>query len=137
MYASQTYFGFINMGSNMHRFNATAIYFQKLSTGTPCNVIFYSVFQNFCPWLYVQSFSRKNYGRKWPVLTLSVWPSGKILSCVVLGSVVSIIILQGVIMSSSLFPWKKVGYDVPELRILFSLAHKLAQAPSILTLCTF
>ena len=34
--ASQTHFGFTNIGSNMHRFWATAFYFCNFLNGTPC-----------------------------------------------------------------------------------------------------
>ena len=33
---SQTHFGFTNMGSKMHHFSATAIYFWQNINGTPC-----------------------------------------------------------------------------------------------------
>ena len=36
---SQTHFGFINIGSKVHRFSYTAIYFWPFSIGTPCRFV--------------------------------------------------------------------------------------------------
>ena len=49
---SQTHFGLTNIGSNMHRFSSTAIYFWQFSIGTPCSPGFKEVWEE--AWWHVQ-----------------------------------------------------------------------------------
>ena len=54
---SQTHFGFTNLGSKMHRFRATAIYFWQFSIGTPCKRIFRQQLQQVKPGIPIRSWN--------------------------------------------------------------------------------
>ena len=62
--ASQTHFGFTNLGLNMHRFCATAIWNSKISNETPCRnyiilwISFLAKLSQFCHSAFSRNFCR-------------------------------------------------------------------------------